>query len=47
MAADNDDADIEMGEDEIQAQGRVESALNVCKQAGTAVTLDLMRCSRR
>ena len=40
MAADNDDADIEMGEDEIQAQGRVESALNVCQQAGTAATVD-------
>ena len=30
MDADNDDADIEMGEDEIQAQGRVESALKQC-----------------
>ena len=28
MNADNDDADIEMGEDEIQAQGRIETAIN-------------------
>jgi hypothetical protein len=32
MNADNDDADIEMAEDDIQAQGRVESALReLCK----------------
>ena len=31
MLADNDDADIEMGEDEVQAQGRVESAIDACE----------------
>ena len=34
MNADNDDADVELAEDEIQAQGRVESAISALKVAG-------------
>ena len=43
MDADNDDADIEMGEDEIQAQGRVESAITFCmakERQSTQVAVD-------
>ena len=36
MTTDNDDADVEMGEDEIQAQGRIESAITtITKRTGT------------
>ena len=34
MQADNDDAEVELGEDEVQAQGRVESALQVLASGG-------------
>ena len=37
MNADNDDADIEMGEDEIQAQGRIETAINAIVAQGKVV----------
>ena len=36
MNADNDDADVEMAEDEIQAQGRVESAIHSLNAAAKA-----------
>ena len=38
MGADNDNADVEMAEDEIQALGRVEIAIKACTKDGTDLT---------
>ena len=40
MNADNDDADIEMGEDEIQAQGRIESAISAVLTTHAGLSLE-------
>jgi len=40
MGADNDDADVEMGEDEIQAFGRVEIAVKLCQTDGVDLTTE-------
>ena len=40
MAADNDDADVEMGEDEIQALGRVETAVRALEAEGKKLSTD-------
>ena len=47
MNADNDDADIEMGEDEIQAQGRIESAISAVETTHAGLSLDAVLAEMR
>ena len=41
VGADNENADTEMGEDEVQALGRVDTAISKVRQTGVAAVVDL------